>query len=51
MCFMHLGVAVDVSGSSLRLSEDNGFVKCHTLSGSGQLLESIGHLIGTTKPL
>jgi hypothetical protein len=49
MCFMHLGVAVDVSGSSLRLSEDSGFVRCNTLSSSGQLLESTGHLIGTTK--
>jgi hypothetical protein len=51
MCFTHLGVAVDVSGSSLRPSEDSGFVRCHTLSGFGQLLESTGHLIGTSKPL
>jgi hypothetical protein len=49
MCFTHLGVAVDVSGSSLRLSEGNGFERLPTLSGSRQFLESTGHLFGTTK--
>jgi hypothetical protein len=44
-------VAVDVSGSSLRLSEDKGFERDSTVSGTKQLLESIGHLIGTTKLL
>jgi hypothetical protein len=51
MCFTHLGVAVDVSGLSLRLCEDSGFVRFRTLSGSGQLLKSTAGLIGTTKLL
>jgi hypothetical protein len=47
----HLEVAADVSGLSLKLSEDSGLERYHTLSCSGRLVDSIGHLIGTTKLL
>lgn len=40
-----------VSGSSIIPSEDKSFERDTTVSGSEQVLESTGHLFGTTKLL